>query len=283
MSTELQSVLHSALLRLLRPLTRVMLRHGMAYGTFAEIARKAFVDEAFEMLARSGQRQSISSVAAMTGLTRKEAARLAKLEGSDSDQADQRYNRAVRVITGWSLDPRFATAGGHPRGLELEGEDSFATLVKDYSGDVTPKAMLTTLETSGTVSVADGVVRLEQRAYLPTHTPVASLTILGNDVAELITSIDHNLSADAGDRVFQRKVSTAVLKAEALDAFRELSNAKSQELLETYDAWLTEHETGAPAAPDTGSDSDSDTCYVAVGIYYFDETLHKDPRDENDL
>jgi hypothetical protein len=249
----------------------------MAYGTFAELTRKAFVDEAFEMLGKSGQRQSISSVAAMTGLTRKEAARLAKTDSTDSNQGDQRYNRAVRVITGWSLDPRFADDTGSPHVLPLEGDESFATLVKDYSGDVTPKAMLTTLESSGTVSLEDGSVRLLQRAYLPTQTPAASLSILGSDVAELITSIDHNLSATPDERVFQRKVSSAALQAEALETFRELSKTKSQELLEDFDAWISQHEIRDTTQPE------SDARYVAVGIYYFDETLYEDPRDEKDL
>jgi hypothetical protein len=267
MTSETQSALHSALLRLLRPLVRVMLRHGMAYGTFAELTRRTFVDEALAMLRRSGKRQSISSVAAMTGLTRKEAARLAREDGAEAPEPDQRYNRAVRVITAWALDPRFLDDGGQPLALPLEGDAGFAALVKDYSGDVTPRAMLATLESSGTVTVRDGAVHLLQRAYLPTETPAASLHILGNDVAELVTAIDHNLAAPAAQRVFQRKVSNSCVEAGALEAFRDLSNRKSQELLEAYDAWLSDHEVKEPEHPA------EDARYVAVGIYYFDDTI----------
>ncbi|MEE4247049.1 MAG: hypothetical protein V2I33_16670, partial [Kangiellaceae bacterium] len=63
----------------------------------------------------------------------------------------------------------------------------------------------------------------------------------------------------------------------ALEAFRELSNKKSQELLEEYDAWLSEHEASATTS------SSEDGRYVAVGIYYFDQTLHKEDRDETDF
>ena len=47
---DMPQVHREALYRLLRPLARVMLRHGMAYGSFAELARKAFVDECFASL-----------------------------------------------------------------------------------------------------------------------------------------------------------------------------------------------------------------------------------------
>lgn len=277
MSDDPAAALRGAVFRLLRPLVRVMLRHGMAYGSFAELARKAYVDECLDMLRRSGKRGTISSVAAMTGLTRKEAARLARLDLAETGEADQRYSRAVRVITAWSIDPRFRDDAGHPAELALDGEDSFAALVRDYSGDVPPTAMLTTLEASGTVERTERGVRLTSRNYLPTQSPAASLNILGRDVAELIASIDHNLTVPANARVFQRKVSTDNLSPEAIEGFRALSNEQSQALLERYDAWLTEHEVA------DGDGRDDDGRYVAVGIYYFDETLHEENDDETAL
>lgn len=277
MSTDPMAALRGAVFRLLRPLVRVMLRHGMAYGSFAELARKAYVDESLDLLRHSGKRPTISSVAAMTGLTRKEAARLARLTIGEVAEAEQRYSRVIRVITAWAVDPRFTDADGKPAHLPLEGDGSFAELVRDYSGDVPTAAMLSTLQSSDTVESTGGRIRLKSRAYLPTQTPVASLDIFGRDVAELITTIDHNIAADPAARVFQRKVSTTHLRAAAIDDFRALSNAKSQELLETYDAWLTEHEVD----PDSAARHDGH--YVAVGIYYFDQTLHEDDDNETAL
>lgn len=269
MSESTNKALRSALYRLLRPLSRVMLRHGMAYGSFAELARKAFVDESLQQLRHSGQRGSISAVSAQTGLTRKEAKRLVDYDIDSGDANAQRYNRAVRVVTAWNVDPRFLDGRGQPLTLPAEGEISFATLVQDYSGDVTPAAMLSMLETSGTVSVEASEVRLLNRAYLPSQTPAASLNILGNDVAELLCTIDHNLRQPDGARVFQRKVSNPSVHREALQAFRELSHEKSQELLEEYDAWLAKHETDTESADDAR--------YVSVGIYYFDSTIDEEP------
>lgn len=269
METSTQEALRGALLRLLRPLVRLMLRHGMAYGSFAELARKAFVDEGQAELRRAGKRASISAVAALTGLTRKEAARLADAGFTVAQASDQRYNRAVRVVTAWSRDERFTDRGGRPRTLPVDGDNSFATLVGDYSGDVTPAAMLAILETGGTVRREAGAVELLDRAYLPTQTPAASLAILGSDVAELIATIEHNLSGGRETRFFQRKVSNVLVRADAVPAFRRMSNEKSQALLEEYNGWLGEHQVDAAAGEAGGR-------YIAVGIYYFDDTL---PRE----
>ena len=43
---DLHTQLLSATATLLRPLVRILLKHGVPYGAFAEIARKAYVDVA---------------------------------------------------------------------------------------------------------------------------------------------------------------------------------------------------------------------------------------------
>ena len=112
MSEPVQKALGAAVIRLLRPLVRVLLRHGMAYGTFAELARKAYVDEGFEQVAASGKRPTISSVSALTGLTRKETKRLREQEVVGDEDSAQRYSRAIRVVSGWLSDSRFQKCPG---------------------------------------------------------------------------------------------------------------------------------------------------------------------------
>ena len=274
MLSNLQQTLKSALLRLLRPLARVMLNHGMAYGDFAELARKAFVDEGFEYLRRSGRRPTISGVSALTGLTRKEAKRLQEESLAEDADTSQRYNRATRVISGWVEDGSFHDDQGEPAILPLEGDEgSFAALVKKYSGDIPVAAMLSVLQNSQTVAVDGDRIELLQRAYIPMSTPVDKLNILGTDVAQLISTIGHNLEAEPGDRLFQRKVSSNLIRPEAISAFREFSSKRSQHLLEEYDHWLSEHEIdAAEKSPKSGS-------YVAVGIYFTDQSHEEESND----
>jgi len=264
-NSKLNQALNAAVLKILRPLVRVLLRHGMAYGTFAELARKAYVEEGFVHASGAGKRATISSVSALTGLTRKETKRLRELELVDDETSAQRYSRAIRVISGWTGDPRFQTSAGEPAVLPMEGAGgSFAVLVKEFSGDIPPAAMLSVLESSGTVTVGEKGIALQEKAYIPSATPLEKLNILGTDVAELIDTIGHNLAAEPDERFFQRKVSNVLLHPDAVPAFRELSTRKSQLLLEEYHSWLSSHEV------DPEDESSVQPCYVAVGIYYSD-------------
>lgn len=263
MKNSSQQALTAAVLRILRPLVAVLLRHGMAYGTFAELARKVYVDKGFSQMEAAGKRPTVSGVSALTGLTRKETKRLRELDWDDDAGTAQRYNRAIRVLSGWTGNANYLDADGEPAVLPLEGgQGSFASLVREYSGDIPAKAMLKVLEASDTVAHVEGGVRLLARAYVPAATPLEKLNILGTDVAELIATIGHNLEAPDDDLYFQRKVSNVLVPPEAMAEFRAVSNRKSQELLEEYHRWLSDHEI------EPGAEGDTEPGYVAVGIYF---------------
>lgn len=62
-----------------------------------------------------------------------------------------------RVLGGWLSDRRFLTRQGRPKSLPTSGEAlSFERLVKEYGGDVSPRAVLEELMHSGTVSRVGG-------------------------------------------------------------------------------------------------------------------------------
>jgi hypothetical protein len=264
MDNPLHSALFGAVRALLRPLATILIRNGIAYGTFAELAKKVYVDVAFEEFAEPGKKQTISRVSALTGLFRKEAKRLHELPSAGGAGAAERYNRAIRVISGWLNDAKYQTEAGAPADLVIEGSDqSFAMLVREYSGDIPTQAMLKVLKAAGSVVDTDtGRVRLVSHAFIPSSDPIDKLHILGTDVAELVATIDHNLTAEPGLLFFQRKVSNSAVRADAVPAFRSLSAEKAQALLEELDAWLSRHEV-----PHI-TDDESDGQYVSLGIYY---------------
>ena len=258
--------LRTPIFAIARALVRILLRNGIAYGTVAEWVRKAYVDIAFEQQP-GAKKPTISSVSTITGLTRKEVKRLReKGEIGESDKASS-YNRAVRVLGGWLNDAEFQGKAGQPAELALEGErGSFQALVKRYSGDIPASTLFSVLAGADCISLEEGKVCLLKKAYIPGNDPAEKLKILGADVAELIATIDHNLtSAEAGLR-FQRKVSNSCVDPAALPAFRQLSAEKSQQLLEILDQWLSEHEI------EQSADGDRRGQYLSVGIYYYEGT-----------
>jgi len=263
MGKSINSILNESALKILRPLVRVMIRNGISSGSFEELVRKAYVDEAFAIGKKNQQKTTVSSVSAQTGLSRKEVKRLNDLQRTQHVEIERRYNRAIRVISGWVNEKGFTDIQGNARVLPLSDEDgSFADLVKQYSGDITPKAMLTLLLNAECIKVENNKVHLIKQAYVPGKDSVEIIRILGVDTSELLNTIDHNLIDDSNNKRYQRKVSSTLLNKNAVDEFKKISNTQSQALLEQLDAWITEHEV----EPD-----DENASYVSLGIYYYEQ------------
>jgi hypothetical protein len=271
---ETLSPLRDAVVRILSPLVRVLLRNGVSHGTFADIAREVFVQVAMKEFALQNRKQTVSRISVLTGLTRKAVKELMEKPAGGSRELAETYNRAARVIAGWRRDREFQNDRGLPADLPFRGEQgSFSALVRKYSGDIPPRAVFDELERTRAVSrLADGRVQLLVNAYLPTMDKRMKMHILGTDAGQLIDTIGHNLEADKDRAFFQRKVAYDNLPYEALESFRKSGAAQSQKLLERLDSELAKKDRdGNPAIKGTGR-------YTAgVGIYYFEEKTDNEP------
>jgi hypothetical protein len=262
------SVSH-AVTRLLRPLFRLLLRHGISFRAFEEVAKRAYVDVALCDFGLDGKKASVSRVSILSGLTRKEVQRLV-VEPLPSDaELDARHNRAARVLSAWVREADFHDPTGAPRALEVQGELSFETLVRRHSGDMPTRAVLDELlRVEAVYQRLDGRVELQTRAYVPQTGAAEKVGILGADVADLIDTIDHNLRQAGQAPRFQRKVMYHSMPAAALPAFRALSASQAQALLEKLDRWLAAHDLANPDATPQAA-----RARVGMGIYYFEESL----------
>jgi hypothetical protein len=265
--TQPTSMLDAAVLRLLRPLARLLLRHAVPFSAFQELAKRAYVAAALADFTIPGKKPSVSRASILTGLTRKDVQRLVAEPDPSVGISSERYNRAARVLTGWVRDPDFQDADGQPRGLDADGEFGFAALVKRYSGDMPARAMLDELLRVGAVQrLEDGRIEPLTRAYVPHHSAADKLVILGADVSDLIDTIDHNMLHGSIDPRFQRKVMYHHVPVEALPAFRKLSAAQAQALLEKLDIWLADQ-----CAEPSRDDVKAPSARAGLGIFYFEE------------
>ena len=264
-NTQAPSVISHAVLRILRRLARLLLRHGVPFDAFVELAKRAYVDTAMNDFALPGRKPSASRAAVLTGLTRKEVQRLSTQAADPESPVPAFYNRASRVVAGWVRDREFSDANAAPRALPFDGKASFSELVRRYSGDVPPRAVLDELLRVGMAERRDdGRIHLLNRSFVPQGEDPAALRILGADVALLVDTIDHNLQHADAPR-FQRKVIYDNLSVEAMEAVRALCRRQSQALIEQLDTQLAAHDRDAnPTARGSGR-----VC-AGVGIYYFE-------------
>jgi hypothetical protein len=61
--------------KLMQPLVRILIRHGVSFGELSEVLKNVFVEVAGRDFALPDRKPSQSRVAILTGLTRKEVAK----------------------------------------------------------------------------------------------------------------------------------------------------------------------------------------------------------------
>ncbi len=273
MNDKQQKPLVAAVLRLLRPLARILLRNGVSYSTFSDLAKWVYIDIATKEFGIRGRKQSTSRVSVITGLSRREVMRVRKLPRPDITASTEKHNRAARVIAGWRRESDFQDSKGNPAPLPMEGRKaSFSELVRRFSGNVPPRAILDELTHVGAAERReDGKIALLTRAYIPRNIETHKLNILGTDVQYLIATIDHNLNPETTEPRFQRKVAFDNLPDDALPEFRKIFNKRSQRLLESADQWLARHDRDInPEVKGAGRNR------AGFGIFFFEESISEE-------
>lgn len=183
------------LVRALRPLILLVLKRGMTAYEFTEVARWVFAEVAldrrhFAVPGRDVWSTTKSRAAVLTGLTRREIDRLARLREPSLDATRQAYHRGIRVLTAWQQAPGFQDAAGRPRDLPIKGEkDSLEYLVREYCRDITVRAMLDELEERGCVE------RLGRHSVKFLQAEYQEISTNGADIDELARYAEHFLAA----------------------------------------------------------------------------------------
>lgn len=266
-----QTALVKAIYKVLRPMVRLLMRHGVSYRLFAEVARHVYVDVAEEDFCLPGRKASHARTAVLTGINRKDIAKLKARPHPLTAGSAESTTPAARVITGWLNDARFQDATGAPRELPMEGlaqQPGFSELVKEYSSDVPARALLDELERINAVECNEQGVRLAVRAYIPVANVQESMRILGTAAADLLRTMDHNIERQAPGPFLQRTVSYNDIPAELLPEIRHRARTEGEAFLLQTNEWL--------ARCDRQENADlvgSGRFRAGIGIYYLEMPL----------
>jgi hypothetical protein len=203
---------------------------------------------------------NISRLSVATGMTRKEVSALLNDASSYRGTIARRIGqqRALRVLKGWLVDPRFQKNNGQPDELPYRGgKRSFSLLVKTYGGDVTPKSVLRELERIEIVEIMEtGALRLRtsrSRAAVEVHYKLSDLARLFEDFA--LAAIGPN----AQERTFFFKDSTVSSAADAAYFMRRFSR-RAAAYVEDFEQWTAGRES-------TRSGQVNEAIRVGLGVY----------------
>ena len=270
----MHDTLQKAVTHVLTPLVRLLLRHGVSHAEFANWAKQAYVSEAGSSFSIDGKPPSVSRIAIITGINRKEVRRVLDLP-AEVDTGVSKHNRAVRVVTGWLRDSDFHDRRGKPQVLSYgDADDSFNKLVRRHGGDVPPRAMLDELSRVGTVTETDGLVTLIHEGYVPHRSGEALLDIFATSAYDLLTTLDNNLS-DSGKRRLQMSVAYDNVTASGHRQFRRVSTERAMKLLKDLDRELSQHDR--ESNPDIEGEGRFRT---GLGVYLIEEQLDHEQQPE---
>jgi hypothetical protein len=150
-------------LRVLRPLVRLLLRHGVTYPTLAAALKRVFLDAAQAELHSRGMPRTDSAVTLLSGVHRRDVRALTRgATAAAADAPPARLGLAAEVVARWMHDPAYE---GRP--LPRSGEGSFDELVQAVSRDVRPRAVLDELLRLESVTEAGPTIVLRQPGFAP--------------------------------------------------------------------------------------------------------------------
>ena len=271
MQNDIQRQILGAFLVALRPIARILLRFGIGFREFAEIAKTAFVDVASREYGLRGRPTNISRVAVMTGLTRKEVRRLReKIEDGDSSVV-VKATPLSEILHRWHAEPEFLDESGRPASLPFAGDEgSFSNLVKRFGGDIPPGAMRTELKRVGAISESDdGALQVVKRTVHPSGAHEKLITALVHALYPLASTISHNVDPEReGDPWIQVDTFSQSIRNGDLPRLRRISFDRLTEVAESIDDLFMAYET----LHDNDQSENGDTNTVAVGVFYFEET-----------
>jgi hypothetical protein len=269
----------------MKPLVRILLRHGISFKEFSEVVKAVYVDVASHDFQIAGKKQTLSRIAIITGLTRKEVGRIAEiLQRGDTPEINY-VDRVSNVLGGWHQDPDFTGPYGIPRELEFDSDQGrdFAELVKRYSGDMPARAMLEELlRVKAVEQLPEGMLQVRSRSYVPLQVDPSSMEFMGLALRDLAETLDHNLNAKtkstlAPHGLFERRVwAPTGIPRERVAEFDALVRVHGQEFLERLDNWLTRYQL----SPEEATAGAEDSVKAGVGIYLFANTDHRDDARE---
>jgi len=252
----------------LRPVIYILIRCGVTWRDFSELAKTTFVEVATRQFGKRGRPTNVSRTAVLTGLARRDVRKQReKLEGS-SEALSGYVTKASLVLTAWHLSPDFLDPKGKPLPLPVEGSGpTFAALVRHCSGgDVPLSTLLRELRAAGAVhKLPDGRWEPLTRNYLPHTIDETVVRLWGSRMTDVANTYVNNLTRTAKQPArFERAALNDRIARSALPEFRKFLDQEGQAFLERMDAWLTEHEAKSDAP-------DDQVIRLGVGMYHIQD------------
>lgn len=210
----------------MRPLVRLLLRHGVTYTAFAAAQKRVFLDAARDELAQRGMAATSSALTLLSGVHRRDVRELSQAEPAVGAAAARAASSAAlaplsvagEVVARWMSDPawqggerrrgahaargqlgddRASAATGARAVLPRSGKaGSFDALVASVSRDVRPRAMLDELLRLGVVTEGADGIALVADGFAPRQGLAEMSELFADNLHDHIAAASANLQGE---------------------------------------------------------------------------------------
>jgi len=207
LKTTPSQIVLTGVLRLLRPLVRLLLQHGVPYTAFIAALKPVFIEAARTELASKGKAQTDSAVTLLSGVHRRDIREITRGVGAvqpahentaDTTLASLPLGLVGQVVARWMSESSFTGRKGRPRALPRSGgEGSFDALVARISSDVRPRAMLDEMLRLGVAQEDGNQVRLELSGLAPRQGLAEGAALMADNLHDHAEAAAANLRGEA--------------------------------------------------------------------------------------
>ena len=258
--------LQQPLARVLRPLVVLFIRCGITFPSLCDLLRELYVNVAEHHFTLPGKDQTDSRVSLLTGIHRKEVARL-RGAGAPISVVPAAISRTSRILARWLSAPAFTDAAGQPLPLARQANDaglpSFEQLVASVTRDVRPRAVLDEwLDRKLVVTDADDRIVLTEAAFVPSSGSDQQLYYFGRNLHDHVAAAVANVLGTP-PRFMERAVHYDGLSKDLVETLEARSRDLAMEALKS-----------ANTLANTACETDSGGFWrLNFGVYVFKEEI----------
>jgi hypothetical protein len=263
-------------LRVLRPLVRLLVANGVTYAVLAAALKRVFLDAARQELGQRGMAPTDSALSLLSGVHRRDVRTLGEApaapEGSTPSTTtlglNPKLGLAAQVVARWMHAPAFVDLKRKPRVLQRGGGHakglSFDSLVAGVSSDVRPRAVLDELLRLGVVQEDAKGIHLAGDGLAPRQGFEEMSALFAANLSDHAAAAAANLRGDG--HFLEQAVFVDQISAESAARLQKVSVQAWQQAFKTVMAQAQErYDADAPLPPEQHQHR------ARFGVYFYSE------------
>ena len=276
---NLQLIARSTISRVLDPLVKFAIDAGISVKEIEELLRGRAVQVVANKQTEKRNRLNLSGIAATTGLSRTEVAKILKGSTSESKHDKQSNQLTNRVLRAWHEDPKYIDSSRKPLTIDIFGRGvSFESLVRSYGRGIPVRALLDELiDTDAVEIIGDEMVRAKSNIAILRGLQPKMIESFGDRAAELLESMLENLRETAQPKFVGTVEARNVHPDTVALIRREVTKRGPIFLLDIERSLFANSQSPVRAQVERRGEINR----ASVTIYYYDDVSRRDSEHQN--